>query len=69
MSSFLSIFIVVFVLVLAACCALLVLRMLDHTRRQSPRFPPHRTRHPYAPSHSARETTAQPNREQMVRKP
>jgi hypothetical protein len=63
MSGFLSIFIVVFILVLAAVCALVVLRMLGSARQlDAPRFPRHRTRHHYAPSHPASGTGAHPGR-------
>lgn len=63
MSGFLAIFIVVFVLLLAAVCALLVLRILGSARQlDGPRFPRHRTRHHYAPSHSATDTGTQPGR-------
>jgi flagellar basal body-associated protein FliL len=61
MSGLMLIFVVVFVLVLAAVCALIVLRMLASPGlSDSPRFPRHRTRYHHAAAHAAQKAQTKP---------
>ena len=61
MSGLEFIFVVVFVLVLAVVCGLLVLRMLGNRELpDSPRFPRHRTRYHHSPAHAKQQAQTKP---------